>query len=81
MKNSAITSIKTKFTTMKLSGTALLWVGLATLVYVPTSEGGTLTVIVAGMGFLSFAAGFLMFADALKGELVEQLRENLSSRQ
>lgn len=77
--NNSLTFIKTKFTTMKLSGTALLWIGLAALVYVPTSDGGTLSIIVAGIGFLSFASGFLMFADALKGELVEQLRQNLSS--
>ncbi len=67
-------SLTTKFTFMKLSGVALLWVGLAALVYVPTSDGGTVSVIVAGLGFISFASGFLMFANSLKGEIIQHIR-------
>lgn len=73
MQNSISSPIKTKFRSMKLCGTALLWVGLAALVYVPTSGGGPTSMIVAGVGFLSFASGFLMFADGLKGEIIQQI--------
>ena len=60
---------------VKLCGTALLWVGLAALIYVPSSGGGTRGTIIAALGFVSFASGLLMFADALKREIVEQLRQ------
>lgn len=74
MQNSHASIPRTKFSALKLSGTALLWVGLAALMYAPASEGGTLSIIVAIAGFLSFASGFLMFADGLKGELIEEIR-------
>jgi hypothetical protein len=61
-------------TVMKLSGVALLWAGLAALVYVPTAAGGPTTVVVAGLGFLSFASGLMLFGDGLKREIATQLR-------
>ena len=39
-------------------GIALLWVALAALVYVPTSEGDEITTIVAILGFVSFAVSY-----------------------
>jgi uncharacterized membrane protein len=65
-----------KATVMRMFGIALLWVGLAALVYVPSSGGGAKGVIVAVLGFISFAAGFSLIADALKHQIVKQLRRN-----
>ena len=58
----------------KMVGTALLWVALATLIYVPSSGGGARGVLVAGFGFISFASGLALFADGLKRDIVSQLR-------
>jgi hypothetical protein len=80
MPDSIASRHKTKFTVLKLCGTSLLWVGLAALVYVPTSGGGTIGTIVAIAGFLSFASGLLMLLDGLKGELIQQINcERMSS--
>jgi len=62
-----------------MCGIALLWVGLAALVYVPTSGGGTKGAIVAIVGFVAFAAGASLIADALKQQIVRQLRRNESA--
>ena len=50
----------------KMVGTALLWVALAALVYVPSSSGGERAVIVAVLGFFSFCAGLALFTDGVK---------------
>ena len=67
-----------KATWRKMVGTALLWVGFAALIYMPSSGGGSRGVMVAGLGFLSFAAGLALFADGLKRDIVEQLRRDRS---
>ncbi|MCW5558076.1 MAG: hypothetical protein KIT22_09645 [Verrucomicrobiae bacterium] len=58
----------------KMVGTALLWVAFAALIYVPTSNGGAKTAIVACLGFFSFASGLALFAAGLKRDIVAQLR-------
>ena len=55
-------------------GTALLWVALAALVYVPSSGGRPRGTIVACLGFFFFASGLALFADGLKRDIVDQLR-------
>ena len=65
-----------KSTWRKMVGTALLWVALAALIYVPTSSGGVRGAIVACFGFFSFASGLALFADGLKRDIVEQLRRD-----
>ena len=55
-------------------GTALLWVAFAALIYVPSSGGGARAVVVACLGFVSFATGFALFADGMKRVIVEQYR-------
>lgn len=67
-----------KATWRKMVGTALLWVALAALVYVPSSGGGARTAIVACLGFFSFATGLALFADGLKRDIVAQLRREQS---
>ena len=59
-------------------GTALLWVAFATLTYIPSSGGGGKGAIVACLGFISFATGLALFADALKRDIVAQLRRDRS---
>lgn len=54
-------------------GLALLWAGLAALVYVPTATAGVTTSAVAVLGFLSFAAGLSLFAKAVKQEILDEL--------
>lgn len=56
------------------SGLALLWAGLAALVYVPTATAGITTSAVAVLGFLSFAGGLSLFAKAVKQEILDELR-------
>ena len=67
-----------KATWRKMVGTALLWVAFAALIFVPSSGGGAKGVIVACLGFMSFASGLALFADGLKRDIVEQLRRNRS---
>jgi hypothetical protein len=57
----------------RLVGIALLWVALASLVCVPSAGGGAGAAL-AALGFLAFAAGLSLFADALKREVVASLR-------
>jgi hypothetical protein len=64
-----------KIVVMRLFGIALLWAGLAALVYVASSDGGGKGSIVAALGFVSFATGLSLFADALKAEIIRQLRQ------
>jgi hypothetical protein len=61
-----------KATWRKMCGAALLWVALAALVYIPTSDGGVKSVIVASIGFACFAAGLGLFSDGMAREIVEQ---------
>jgi hypothetical protein len=65
-----------KATWRKMVGTALLWAAFATLIYVTSSGGGARAVIVACLGFVSFASGLALFADGLKRDIVEQLRRD-----
>jgi ABC-type uncharacterized transport system permease subunit len=58
----------------KMVGTALLWVALATLVYMPSAEPNTKNLIVAGLGFLFFAAGLALFAEGLKRDIIARLK-------
>jgi hypothetical protein len=62
----------------KMAGTALLWAALAALVYVPSSGGGARGVLVACLGFVSFASGLALFADGLKRDIVEHIRRKQS---
>ena len=55
----------------KMVGTALLWVAFAALVSISSSSGGERTIIVAVLGFFSFAAGLALFADGIKRDIVE----------
>jgi hypothetical protein len=57
----------------KLFGIALLWVGLATLAYASTDPASPLIAAVLGAGFISFAAGLLLFAEGFKGELLREI--------
>ena len=52
-------------------GTALLWVAIAALVYVPSSGGGAKGAIIAVLGFVAFASGLALFADGLKLDIVD----------
>ena len=67
-----------KATWRKMVGTALLWIALATLVYVPSSGDNARGAMVACLGFFSFASGLALFADGLKRDIVEQLRRDRS---
>lgn len=62
------------------SGLALLWAGLAALVYVPTANAGVTTSVVAMLGFLSFAGGLSLFAKAVKQEILDELRASAADR-
>lgn len=62
------------------SGLALLWAGLAALVYVPTATAGVTTSAVAALGFLSFAGGLSLFAKAVKQEILDELRASAGGR-
>jgi len=63
-----------KATWRKMVGTALLWVALATLIYLPSSTGGSRGAIIAGLGFVAFACGLALFTDGLKRDIVDALR-------
>jgi hypothetical protein len=63
-----------KATWRKMVGTALLWVALAALIYVPTSTGSAKGTIIALLGFVAFSSGLALFADGLKRDIVENLR-------
>ena len=63
-----------KATWNKMCGTALLWVALAALTFVPTSADDTKSAIVATLGFGAFALGLALFSDGVKRDVVEQLR-------
>lgn len=58
---------------MRLAGIALLWVALSALAYVPGSSDAAKATIVAVLGFVSFAAGLSLFADALKREIIAKI--------
>lgn len=60
-----------KATWRKMIGTALLWVAIAALVYVPSSGGGAKGAIIAVLGFVAFASGLALFADGLKLDIVD----------
>ncbi len=62
--------------TMKLIGTALLWVGLATLVYVKSPDLNVSIALVAALGFLSFASGLLLFAEGQKLAIIAGLQRD-----
>ena len=66
---------ETRAVVMRLFGIALLWAGLAALVHVASSDGDASGSVVAALGFVSFAAGLSLFADALKAQIIRQLRE------
>lgn len=69
-----IMNAQMKATWRKMVGTALLWVALAALIYVPSSGGSARGAIIAGLGFVAFASGLALFADGLKRDIVEHLR-------
>jgi hypothetical protein len=66
------TQMKSPWRTMV--GTALLWTAFAALVYAPSSGDGERGMIVAALGFVSFASGLALFADGPKRDIVAQLR-------
>ena len=78
IKTMKVMNTQMKATWRKMVGSALLWAALAALVYVPSSGGGARGVIVACLGFFSFATGLALFADGLKRDIVEQLRRDRS---
>ncbi len=45
------------------TGAAFLWAALSALVWVPTSQGGMLTAVVALLGFVSFCVGLLFLGE------------------
>lgn len=57
----------------KLFGLALLWVGLAALVYASANPSSPLLTVVLGAGFISFAPGLLLFAEGFKSELLREI--------
>jgi len=67
-----------KATWRKMVGTALLWVALAALIYIPIHTDGSRAAILACLGFVAFAAGLGLFADGLKRDIVAQLRREQS---
>ena len=58
----------------RLAGTALLWVGLASLVYVSTSGERVYGVFVAVVGFIAFAGGLGLFSNGVKRDILEEMR-------
>lgn len=60
-------------------GTALLWAALAALNYVPAAGDSLRGTIVAIGGFGAFASGLAFLADALKRDIVAQLRQQQRS--
>lgn len=59
----------------KMVGTALLWVAFASVVYLSSSVGGAKSIVVATLGFFSFASGLALFADGLKRDIVSELQK------
>jgi hypothetical protein len=59
----------------KLFGIALIWVGLAALVYASTDPASPLVTLALGAGFVSFATGLLLFAEGFKGDLLREIRK------
>lgn len=58
----------------KMCGSALLWVGLSSLVYVGTSGGAAaMLTVVSIIGFAAFAAGLGLFSDGVKREILAQI--------
>ena len=60
-------------------GLALLWFGLTGLAYAPTATAGLTTSAVLAFGFLSFAFGLTLFANAIKRELLSELQSSESA--
>lgn len=61
-------------------GIALLWAGLASLVYVATASAASYPAsLVALLGFASFAAGLSFFADGLKRSIVAAIDCNAAA--
>lgn len=58
----------------KLMAIALIWCGLAALVYVPAAAPGFESSMIAAGGFLAFTAGILRFSGVQKAELLEELQ-------
>ena len=54
----------------KLVGIALLWSGLASLMFVATAGATSSVTLVALLGFAAFAAGLMLFAEGLKLSIV-----------
>ena len=63
-------------TVMRMVGTALLWVALAALIYVPTSGDSVTGTIAAVTGFAAFALGLALFADGLKRDIVAEIQKS-----
>ena len=58
----------------KLIAIALVWCGLAALVYTPSAAPGFESSMIGASGFLAFTAGLLRFASAQKAELLEAMQ-------
>ncbi len=69
-----------KATWRKMVGTALLWVAFAAHIYVPSSGGDARGVMVACLGFFSFASGLALFTDGLNRDIEEQLRRHRNDK-
>ena len=63
----------------KLVGIALLWIALAALFRVFESDGSAASIWVSVLGFGSFAAGLLLFANGLKRSIVAELASHAKS--
>ena len=53
---------------------ALIWCGLAALVYVPAASPGFESSMIAAGGFLAFTAGLLRFSGVQQAEMLEELQ-------
>ena len=51
-------------------GAAFMWVALSVLVWVPTSDGGLLTTLIAGGGFACFVSAIWFFKEGVRRQAV-----------
>ena len=58
----------------RVGGLALVWFGLTALAFAPTVTVGLTTSVLIAFGFLSFASGVTLFANAIKRELLREFQ-------
>lgn len=62
-------------------GVVLIWCGLTALAFAPTVAVGLTTSVLLALGGLMFASGLTLFANAIKGELLRELRNSVGGGQ